>query len=428
MEKIVDNALDAFALLDALPVGVVVHGADTRILHANAKALKVLRMTAAQALGKETLDFQWRVVDTYRQPLPLDQFPVNQVLATGCPVAGMLIGVADSSGPDITWLTVNAVPQFGQQGAVERVLVTFTENAHPRADIPFKDIVDSAQDVILITEASPLQEPGPRIVYANSAFTRLTGFSEQDVVGKSPRILQRSDADPAVRARISAALGAGQAIREVIYNYSKTGEGYWLDMHIVPLKNPQGEVAYFAAIERDITAQKEREDELAHFAFHDALTRLPNRRMLLDRLAHSLRTAKRSASHLAVLFIDLNKFKLLNDTHGHEAGDLMLVEVAQRLKDRVRESDTVARLGGDEFVVLLSGLGPDADQAERYVAQVVNKLHAALGEVYHLGSLSYPGSASIGVKVIQGGNVEPDQLLKDADEAMYGVKKRSIGH
>ncbi len=424
MPHIFNKSLDAFALLDALPVGVVVHGPDTRILHANKKALVVLRMTAQQAQGTESLDFQWRIINTYRQPLPIEQFPVNQVLATGKPVEGQLLGVTDSSSPDINWLTVNAVAEFDAQGVIEHVVVTFTENSYERTDIPFKDIVDSAQDVILITEAHPLQEPGPRIIYANRAFSRLTGFTAQEVIGKSPRILQRLDADPTVRARISAALALGQPVQEIIYNYSKEGKGYWLDMHIVPLKNSLGEVAYFAAIERDVTSQKDLQHELHRLAFHDALTNLPNRRLLLDRLKHSLVLAKRSGTHIAVLFIDLDKFKRLNDTHGHDAGDLVLVEVARRLSNCVRESDVVARLGGDEFVVLLDGLGNNSAQAQKHVLTVVDKIQGVLEDAYLLGDIVHHSSASIGVKLIgDARDHDPDQILKDADAAMYIVKK-----
>lgn len=424
MPNIIHTTLDAFALLDMLPVGVVVHGPDTRILHANKKALAVLRLTSEQALGKAALDFQWQVVDTYRQPLLLEQFPVNRVLATGEPLDGQLLGVRDSSSAEITWLTVNALAEKNAQGVVERVVVTFTENTYARADIPFKEIVDSAQDIILITEAYPIQEPGPRIIYANRAFTDLTGFTAQEVLGKSPRILQRPDVDPAVRARITAGLALGQPVREVIYNYSKDGRGYWLDMHIVPLKDAHGEVAYFAAIERDVTAQKDLEHELRHFAFHDVLTRLPNRRLLLDRLKHALVLAKRSGGHIAVLFIDLDKFKHLNDTYGHDAGDLLLVEVSRRLCSRVRESDVVARLGGDEFVVLLDGLGTDLAQAQLHVQTVVSKIQGALEDAYVLGEITHHGSASVGVKLIMSGaDHDPDQILKDADAAMYTVKK-----
>jgi diguanylate cyclase (GGDEF)-like protein/PAS domain S-box-containing protein len=424
MTHITDKSIDAFALLDTLPVGIVVHGADARIVHANKKALAVLRITALQALGKEALDSGWRVVDTYRQPLPRELYPVSQVLATGKPVVGQVLGVTDSSSPGFTWLTVNAMAETDAHGVIERVVVTFTENPYERVDIPFKDIVDYAEDVIIITEAYPLSEPGPRIVYVNQAFTRLTGFTAKEVIGKNPRILQRPDADQVVRARIREALALGTSIRETIYNYSKDGIGYWLDMHIVPLKNALGEVSYFAAIERDITTQKDLEYELRHFAFHDVLTRLPNRRLLMERLKHSLASAKRNGSHIAILFIDLNKFKHLNDTHGHDAGDLLLVEVARQLSGLVRESDAVARLGGDEFVVLLDGLSIEHAHAQKDAYAVLEKIQGALEAPFMLGEIVHHGSASIGFKLIgKPYDLDPAQILKDADAAMYRVKK-----
>lgn len=425
MTSLAFDGIDSLALLDALPVGVVVHGPDTRILYANTRALAALRMTAAQAQGKESLDFRWRVLNTDQQPLAIEQLPVNQVLATGLPVEGQLLGVVDGQQTHITWLTVHARPLRGAAGGIERVVVTFTENRYARADIPFKDIVDSAQDVVLVTEATPLQEPGPRIVYVNQAFTELTGYLPQEVIGKSPRMLQRADADPAARAGMGQALREGKPCREVIYNYAKSGRGYWLDIRIVPLLDLRGQVAYFAAIQRDITADKERADELAHLAFHDALTRLPNRRMLLDRLGCALQASRRSGSHLAVLFIDLNRFKQLNDTHGHQAGDQMLVEVANRLGQRVRGGDTVARLGGDEFVVLLGELGTDRPTAQRAAVQVADELQQELARAYTLGELTCQGSASVGVYVVRGADAgSAEQVLSAADSAMYGDKQR----
>lgn len=424
MPNIINKTLDAFALLDMLPVGVVVHGPDTKILHANKKALSVLRLTADQALGKVDLDFQWQIIDTYRQPLTLAQLPVNRVLSTGEAIEGILLGVRDSSSSEITWLTVNAMAEKDDKGLIERVVVTFTENTYERSDIPFKEILDSAQDIVLITEADPLAEPGPRIIYANAAFTNLTGYTAQEVIGKSPRFLQRSDVDLEVLSRINVGLKTGQPVREVIYNYAKNGRGYWLDMHIVPLKNSHGEVAYFAAIERDVTPQKNLENELRHFAFHDVLTRLPNRRLLIDRLKHSLALANRNQNHIAVLFVDLNKFKHINDTYGHDVGDLLLIEVAQRLCGAVRESDVVARIGGDEFIVLLDLLGAESDIAKLNVQKVVTKIQNVLSEPYYLGSICYNGSASIGLKLINGeSDHDAEQILKEADDAMYKEKK-----
>lgn len=163
--------------------------------------------------------------------------------------------------------------------------------------------------------------------------------------------------------------------------------------------------------------------ELEQLAFHDALTKLPNRRLLLDRIAQALKHADRHKTWGAILFLDLNKFKQLNDTHGHEAGDLLLVEVAARLTRGLRQEDTVARLGGDEFVVLLQDVGATLQEALTAGAAMAEKLKLALSEEYFLGDIRHRGSASIGVTVFDGSKSEPDQLLRLADAAMYEVKK-----
>ncbi|WP_295453312.1 GGDEF domain-containing protein [uncultured Thiodictyon sp.] len=174
----------------------------------------------------------------------------------------------------------------------------------------------------------------------------------------------------------------------------------------------------------DLTARKRMEEELRHLAFHDSLTRLPNRRLLLDRLERALRIGQRQLSHLAVLFLDLNRFKQLNDTHGHDVGDQLLVEVAQRLRQAVRDGDTVARLGGDEFVVLLEGLAKDLGRATVQATAIAEQIEAALCAEYLLGSVRHQGSASIGITLLRGQDLDPDQVLKDADAAMYKAKRR----
>jgi len=172
----------------------------------------------------------------------------------------------------------------------------------------------------------------------------------------------------------------------------------------------------------DLTRRKQMEEELRQLALNDALTRLPNRRLFMDRLAHAVQASLRRNSHGAVLFIDLNKFKQLNDQHGHEAGDLLLMEVAHRLLLAARASDTVARLGGDEFVVLAEGLGEERGKAEAAAAVLAGKLQEALDAPYLLGSLLHHGSASIGVSVFVGGGSDAAAILREADAAMYRCK------
>jgi diguanylate cyclase (GGDEF)-like protein len=172
-----------------------------------------------------------------------------------------------------------------------------------------------------------------------------------------------------------------------------------------------------------LTERKRLEDELRHLAFHDALTQLPNRRLLLDRLTQALHASKRQNSYGAVLFLDLNHFKQLNDTHGHAVGDLLLIEVAQRLRQVVRDQDTVARLGGDEFLVLLDGLGVAPGQAADYARAVADKIGSRLSETYQLGDVRYQGSVSLGIKLFHGDDSDAQQILQAADAAMYQSKR-----
>ena len=200
------------------------------------------------------------------------------------------------------------------------------------------------------------------------------------------------------------------------------GKEIWIDYQIIPtLLNG---IDHLLIQFHDLSTRKSMEEELRHVAMHDSLTRLPNRRLLLDRISHALRTSKRQGIYFAILFLDLNKLKVLNDTHGHEAGDMLLIEVAKRLLHVVRDSDTVARFGGDEFVVLLEGGSAEKDQAAKHANSVADKIHEALSVEYILGDIRHQSSASIGIELFLGDERNPEQLLKEADATMYKAKKK----
>ena len=195
----------------------------------------------------------------------------------------------------------------------------------------------------------------------------------------------------------------------------------WFQINVLRTNSP---ITRLVISHQDITNSKQFENHLRDLAFHDPLTRLPNRRLLLDRLGQAILNSKRQNSHLAVLYLDLNKFKLLNDTYGHEAGDMLLIEVAKRLLGQVRDTDTVARIGGDEFIVLLEGLGSDLNAATAYADEIAAKIHQSLSQEYNLGDVRYFTSASIGSRLCLGSENDPDQIIKDADSAMYQAKQR----
>lgn len=291
----------------------------------------------------------------------------------------------------------------------------------------FEQVIKEANDAIIVASAETIDAPGPRIVYVNQAFTDITGYTSEEVIGGSPRILQGPGTDRRALDRIRAALAAGRDCREEILNYGKDGCAYWLDIHIVPLRGPSGRVEYFAAIERDVTAQRRRIESLWKLAHEDVLTGLGNRAAIKDRLVAltgeggaGSSSANGGATHALVLF-DLDGFKRLNDTWGHAAGDFILQRFAAVVVANLRRDDFVARIGGDEFAVVLPDSRPsDARMlAERIIR--ATKHFTAPGQKTTAGV-----GASAGVVTFRAGDRMED-ILSRADAALYEVKRSGKG-
>ena len=258
----------------------------------------------------------------------------------------------------------------------------------------------------------------------NGAAERIFGWPADAIIGQPMRRLfppECRDEEDEILARVQRGESVTHFDTERLH-----AQGHRLSVAVTisPVRDAQGRIVGASMIARDITHQKALEAELRSLAFHDPLTRLPNRRLLLDRLCHAQETSRRSQSYGAVLFIDLDHFKQLNDRYGHDVGDQMLVEVAQRLRAAVREADTVARLGGDEFVVLCEQLGHDLETAHASVVHLAAKLGEALSGDCTLGELRCPCAASVGLRLFFGTEDDADGLLRDADQAMYRDKER----
>ncbi len=208
------------------------------------------------------------------------------------------------------------------------------------------------------------------------------------------------------------------------YSLEVAGQKKWFELSVVRKPRVGDEELRLIAIARDITERKEAEEAIRHLAFHDALTGLPNRRLLTDRLQNAMAQNQRSREHGALMFLDLDRFKELNDRHGHEVGDLLLQEVAQRLQHSIRQVDTVARLGGDEFVVLLHHLGVETEAARLHASMIGYKILASLNEPYMLADALHKTTPSIGIALFDHAPTEPSDILKKADTAMYAAKQR----
>jgi diguanylate cyclase (GGDEF)-like protein/PAS domain S-box-containing protein len=259
------------------------------------------------------------------------------------------------------------------------------------------------------------------ILRINGAFTKLTGYSEQEAVGQTPRLLSSGYHDAAFYQTMRAGLEERGSWQGEIRNRRKDGTIITEMLNISAVMDAAGVITNYVGSFYDITAGKVAEAELLHMAHFDPLTQLPNRRLLLDRMTHALATVKRNGLFGAVLFIDLDHFKAINDTSGHEAGDLVLVETARRLNSAVRAGDSVARLGGDEFVVLLEDLDEQVLESAAQAQIVADRILVLLAQPYRFSGFAFHCTASIGMELF-GGEVGALELLQHADLAMYQAK------
>jgi diguanylate cyclase (GGDEF)-like protein/PAS domain S-box-containing protein len=276
-------------------------------------------------------------------------------------------------------------------------------------------------DLVIITEAGPFSEPGPRIVFVNEAFERRTGYTPEEVIGRTPRLLQGPGTQRSELDKIRSAMEQWQPARVDLVNYKKSGEAFWVDLEVSPVWDEARKLTHWVAVGRDITERKTAEEKIQYLAFYDPLTRLPNRQLLLDRLHRALSDTDRPREG-ALMFIDLDNFKVLNDTLGHQKGDQLLQQVAERLRSCVARGDTVARLGGDEFVILLENSTQKPLDPAAGARAVSERILSKLGEPYQLSGYLHHSTCSIGVTLFGRAPWSVSELLKQADLAMYQAK------
>lgn len=267
------------------------------------------------------------------------------------------------------------------------------------------------------SEAILVSDANNRIIAVNAAFTRLTGYTFDDVKGQDPKLLSSGRSDPGFVREMWGSLQQDNFWEGEIWDRRKDGSVFPKWLTISALRNTQGEVDNFVACFTDISEQKEAADRLLHLAYHDPLTHLPNRLAFESQIELAIRSCERDNRQVAVMLIDIDRFKTVNDTLGHHVGDELLKSVAARLRDTVRASDIVARLGGDEFVVVL----PDIDNS--FVAtSVAGKVQRALEGNHIIGSHSLYATPSMGISIYPSDGRDSDTLLKNADIAMYHAK------
>ena len=311
---------------------------------------------------------------------------------------------------------VKGYPERDGSGRVVRLIglvqdITERKRAEERIRLA-ANVFSYAREGITIANADGV------IIDINEAFTRITGYSREDAIGQNPRILKSGRQDKAFYEAMWEELnGPGHWSGEV-WNRRKNGEVYAELLTISAVRDAQGNTQQYVALFTDITGIKEHQHQLEHIAHFDALTSLPNRTLLADRLQQAMAQVQRRKKQLAVTYLDLDGFKAINDTYGHEAGDHVLITLAQRMKEALREGDTLARLGGDEFVAVLVELEDVAASLP-----MLTRLLTAAAQPVQMGDLTLHVSASLGVTFYpQPQGIDADQLLRQADQAMYQAK------
>jgi diguanylate cyclase (GGDEF)-like protein/PAS domain S-box-containing protein len=290
------------------------------------------------------------------------------------------------------------------------------ERKQSETDLRIAATAFESQEGMLVTDANH------NILRINGAFTAITGYSAEDVLGKKPRILKSDQHDANFYAAMWESINTTDSWQGELWNRRKNGQIFPVHLTITAVKDQNSNISNYVSTLIDITLRKEAADKIEQLAFYDPLTGLPNRRLLQDRLKPALASSHRSGRQGALLFIDMDNFKALNDTLGHDMGDLLLQQVAQRLESCLREGDTVARLGGDEFVVMLEDLSEQTLDSATQTEIIGNKILAVLNQPYQLDTHEYHSTPSIGVTLFNGQEQSSEDLLKQADIAMYQAK------
>jgi diguanylate cyclase (GGDEF)-like protein/PAS domain S-box-containing protein len=327
---------------------------------------------------------------------------------------------------NVRWLLANAVPQRDSEGAVLWHGFATDNTEHKRAEAIFRGLFDQSIFIAGILDCEG------RMIEVNSAALKLAGATREQVIGRyfpdTPWWHDEQDRNKLIEVLTQAY--AGQPGNFEASHPAVGGAPVNVMFSAMPIALEDSMLV--AVIGVDITVRKRLEDQVRQLAFHDALTRLPNRRLLNDRLTQAIANSKRNHCHGALLFLDLDNFKSINDSHGHEAGDLLLLDVAGRLQNCVRETDTVARLGGDEFVLILNDLHADQVISTELAIAVAEKIRLALAKPYFLKikhdrradqSITHRASASIGVVLFNDNDTSQEDILKWADAAMYHAKE-----
>ncbi|WGS50399.1 EAL domain-containing protein [Paraburkholderia sp. D15] len=399
------------AVIDNIPQRIFWKDLESRYLGCNMAFARDAGLAyPEQVVGKSDADMPWRAFSEL-----LGEHD-KEVVSTGMPKMSFEVDLV-IDGVHRTTVT-SKLPFTDGEGRVIGVLGSYTDiTERKRADLALRlqsRALDASVNAILITAPSP---SGNLIEYVNPAFMRITGYDPAEVIGHDCRVLQRDDRDQEGVALIRQALAANREGSAVVRNYRKDGALFWNQLFIAPVPNQDGVITHHIGVINDVTDLMRYQEQLEYQANYDSLTRLPNRNLLRDRLQHALIVAHRHHKGVAVVFIDLDGFKNVNDSLGHSVGDRLLSVVAERLARCTRTSDTVARHGGDEFVIVMT----DTVDEQSLIAWM-ERVRASISEPVWLDGTELYVGCSMGASLFPQDGEDAETLMKKADLAMYRAK------
>ena len=397
VNAILDTLIDTFYRTDR----------DGRIVRVSRSVEALLGYAPSELIGRP-------LADLHVDPNTRDRF-LAELGRRGGSVRGFEKLLRRKSGEPV-WTSVSAQSLRDGRGnmiGVEGTIRDISDNKRAAAEMAkLSSALEQAADLVMITDRNGVIE------YVNSSFETVTGYSLAEVLGQNPRLLKSGKQDEGLYAVMWQRILSGEAFSDVVINRKKDGTLYYEAKSITPLRDASGAVTHFVSTGKDITEQVRVQERLQHLAHHDSLTELPNRALLLDRLEQALARARWHQRLVAVLFMDLDRFKNINDSLGHEVGDRLLQEVGTRLGAVVRERDTIARHGCDEFVILLDDVASESD-----VGHVAQKLLDALLPPFQIDGQVLHVTGSIGISSYPSDGENTQSLLRNADAAMYRAKE-----
>jgi len=377
---------------------------------------KVMRLSASvyELLGYHPKDLTGHGIDSlYVEPQQHRRF-VHSLSVLGGRIQNLEAALRHRDGSTV-WVSTNA--QYvrnagGRVVGVEGTARNVTDQKRAEAERhKLASAVEQTADSVTITNREGIIE------YVNPAFEAVTGYSSAEAVGSTPAIVKSGRHDPQFYHMLWETILTGEVYNEVFVNQRKDGAFYYEAKTITPIKDEHGRITHFVSTGKDITEQMQTQEKLQYLAHHDALTRLPNRMLFLDRVEQALARAHWHERLVALMFLDLDRFKTINDSLGHDFGDRLLALIGERLHQSVRDGDTVARFGGDEFVVLLDDIASETD-----IAQLAERVLELLAPPFNIDGRELYMTASIGISFYPNDGADSKTLMRHADIAMYRAK------